>query len=300
MHVSGKITHSFYCFLKIRGFDVSKLFELTTLEMEFLKDPSQWMDIAEVESFLKKLDQEYSRHFVDQSFLIKVGHSCLELNAWGELDSVLKMKKSDLVFSQIPVFLSYFISNDFCVVSEKDENGLLSFKCNLSLEDYPFVTEYLQAILEALPVYSGKTRAEVKWIRDYIQIKWDNKNTQSSLFSVSADLNIKPELLTDFRKFLENIEKELYQQRQKITKKDEEIRHLKDQLLMRGLHLPEDISIAIQGIEKAILEFKSDMLLEIKEGPQNKSSLISNNSLSKLEIMLNDLTRLKEKLSIKS
>lgn len=300
MRVSGKVTHSFYCFLRHCGFDVSQLFEFTSLEMEFIKDPSQWMDITEVETFLKKLNQEYSRHFVDQSFLVKVGYACVELGAWGDLDSVLKMRKSDLVFSQIPVFLSYFISDEFSIVSERDEKQLLSLKCNLSLEDYPFLTEYLQAVLETLPMYSGKSRAKVKWIRDYIQIQWDSKNTQASLFPTApSSVNIKPELLSDFRNFLEKIEVDLYQQRQQIIKKDKEIRYLKDQLLMRGLALPEDLLVVIQQIEKTMLELKSTVFVEAKEGLENNNAVISENILSQLENLFTSLTHLREILNIK-
>ena len=300
MRVSGKITHSFYCFLRTRGFDVSRLFELTSLEMEFVKDPAQWMDIIEVESLLKKLDQEYSRHFIDQSFLIKVGHSCFELGAWGELDSVLKMRKAEMVFSHLPVFLSYFISDGFSLVSERDEPGFLGFKCNISSDDYPYVTEYLRAVLESLPVYAGKALAEVKWIRDYIQIKWDDENAQTSLFSSPSAINIKPELLSDFRQFLEKIEKELYYQRQQIREKDKEIRNLKDQLLMRGLALPEDISILLQQMEKSLLELKGFVFSEAQEEDQNEALLIQENLLSKMDSLLRSLTQLKEILNIKS
>ena len=108
MRLSGKVTHSFYCFLRIRGFDVSRLFEMTSLEMEFLKDPSQWMSLNQVESLLQKLNHEYSVHFVDQDFITTVGHSCFDLNAWGELDSVLKMRKAETYFFSFRCFFILF------------------------------------------------------------------------------------------------------------------------------------------------------------------------------------------------
>ncbi len=295
MRVSGKITHSFYCFLRIRGFDVSRLFELTSLEMEFLKDPSQWMNMNQVESLLNKLNHEYSVHFVDQDFLISVGHSCFELSAWGELDSVLKMKKTEPVFSNLPVFLSYFISDGFLLTSERNEPGFLSFKCNLSSEEYPFVTEYLRAVLEALPVYTNKPRAEVKWIRDYIQIKWEEETTQTSLFAESSDINIKPELLSDLRQFLEKIEKELYYQRQQIGEKNKEIRNLKDQLLMQGVPLPEDMAHLVRQMEQNLLEFKSFLFSE----KQEEELTVPPDLSSRLDSILTLLQQMKTILKIK-
>jgi len=268
MRVSGKITHSFYCFLKARGFDVSRLFELTSLEMEFLKDTSQWIDLDQVESLINKLDKEYSLHFVDQDFLISVGHSCFELGAWGELDSVLKMRKDAPVFSNLPVFMSYFISDGFSLITDRNESGFMSFKCNLSSEEYPCVTEYLRATLESLPVYANKDRAEVKWIRDYIQIKWEEDTHQVSLFAPHSEVNIKPELLTDLRYFLEKVEKELYHQRQQIVEKNQEIRKLKDQMLMQGISSSGEVKPLIQKMEQELLHLKD--FLSSKDNEQNR------------------------------
>ena len=301
MQVSGKITHSFYCFLRARGFDVSRLFELTSLEIEFLKNPIYWMDLDQVESFLKKLVHEYSSHFIDQDFLVSVGHSCFELNAWGELDSVLKMRKAKPVFSHLPVFLSYFISDGFSLTSERSEPGLYGFKCNLSSEDYPSVTEYLRAVLESLPVYAGKSRAEVKWIRDYIQVKWDEGDVQTSLFTAPSEINIKPELLKDLRIFLEKVEKELYYQRQQIGEKNKQIRNLKDQLLMQGMSLPEDVSSLFQLMEQSLLELKGVLLSKERESEStNEVSVDTVNLYSQVDSLFHFLSQLKEALNIKS
>ena len=288
MRVSGKITHSFYCFLRARGFDVSRLYELTSLEMEFLKDPSQWMSLVQVEAWLKKLQQEYSSHFVDQDFLIKVGHSCFELKAWGELDSVLKMRKSKDLFSHLPVFMSYFVSGGFSIVHERSEKGFLGFKCNLSSEEYPFVTEYLRAVLESLPVYSGKTPAEVQWIRRYIHIRWEEENRQTSFFSGSSNININPELLSDLKRFLEKVEKELYYQKKQIEEKDRQIRKLKDQLLMQGEAVPEDSAVLLQQVEQGLLELKKDFFSE--EGEEFRM-----NTPEKVDSLLQVLDQLKNK-----
>lgn len=301
MQVSGKITHSFYCFLRERGFDLSRLFELTSLEMEFLKDPSQWMELDQVESFLKKLVHEYSSHFIDKDFLISVGHSCFELNAWGELDSVLKMRKTEPVFSHLPLFLAYFISDEFSLVSERSESGLFGFKCNLSSDDYPAVTEYLRAVLEALPLYTGRPRTEVKWIRDYIQVKWEDEESQTSLFSTPSEMNIKPELLSDLRVFLEKVEKELYYQRQQIGEKDKEVRNLKDQLLMQGIPMPEDTSALLQQMEQHLLELKGMLFSKEREEKEKVDApLVLSNLYPKIDSLFHILTQLKEMINTKS
>ena len=283
MRVSGKITHSFYCFLQVRGFDESRFFELTDLEMEFLKDPSSWLDISKVDLLLKNLDQEYASHFVDKDFISCVGNSCFELSSWGELDSVLKMKKTKPLFSHLPVFLSYFISEGFSLSALKQTEGFLSYKSSLSSEEHPFVIEYLRSVLESLPLYSGGSKADVKWIRDYIQIKWeeDQESRQNLLFSAPLGVNLKPEILRDFRQFLEKIEKELYNNQQLIVKKNKEISSLKDQLIMQGLALPEEIEIRLKQIEEDI---KS-----IKQGAE-----LSSAPVDRWDSILRSVDRLKE------
>ena len=260
MRVSGKITHSFYCFLQAREFDISRLYALTDLEMEFLKDPTQWLPIEPVESFLKSLKNEYNKHFLDKNFLTTVGHSCFELGAWGDLDSVLKMQSNRPVFSNLPVFLSYFVSDGFFLIPDRNEPQFLSFKCSLSSEAFPFVTEYLRSTLETLPVYTGKNHAEVKWIRNYVQIEWEEKSSQASLFSEPLNTNIKPEILSDLKHFLEKVEKELYSQRQNMEEKDKQIRNLKDQLLLQGLPLSEDMAILLKKIQQDLLSLKESVV----------------------------------------
>ncbi len=233
MRVSGKITHSFYCFLRARGFDVSRFFELTSMEMEFLKDNSRWLPANQVESLLKRLCKEYAGYFVDQDFVVCVGHACFDLNSWGELDSVLKMKNTQPVFSHLPVLMSYFLEGFNWVVVE-NKPGFLSCRCNVSSEDYPLITEYLRAVVEVLPLYTREQTASVKWIRHYMEIRWE-ATSQTSLFKSDDHLHFKPELLRDFRHFLEKLEKEMYLQKERIKAQDREIAQLKDQLLSQNI-----------------------------------------------------------------
>lgn len=296
MRVSGKITHSFYCFLRLRGFDVSRFFELTTMEVEFLKDPSSWLNIAKVEKLLKALSDEYSAHFVDKDFIACVGQACFEMSAWGELDSVLKMKRPQPVFSNLPVFLSYFISEGFSLIDVKKERGFLSYKSSLSSEEYPFITEYLRTVLESLPLYTGQPKAEAKWIRDYIQIKWEeNPNEQQgSFFGGGLEVNLKPEILSDFRQFLEKVEKELYNNRQIILEKNRQISSLKDQFLLHGVALPDETEARIQQIEEELLSIQST-LSSIKTGSKEQQ-VVTDTLPEQLDSVLSSLQSLKELL----
>ena len=298
MRVSGKITHSFYCFLRLRGFDVSRFFELTTMEVEFLKDPSSWLNISKVEKLLKALSDEYSPHFVDKDFISCVGQACFEMAAWGELDSVLKMKRPQPVFSNLPVFLSYFISEGFSLIDIKKERGFLSYKASLSSEEYPFITEYLRTVLEALPLYTGQPKAEAKWIRDYIQIQWEENlnEQQGSFFGDGLEVNLKPEILSDFRQFLEKVEKELYNNRQIILEKDRKISVLKDQLLLHGVALPDETEARIQQIEQELLSIQS-ALSSIKTGSrEQEGSVVMDTLPEQLDSVLDSLQALKELL----
>lgn len=238
MRVSSKITRSFYYFLRARGFDVSRFFELTPLEVEFIKDSSRWLPAGKVESLLSSLSKEYAPYFIDQDFMTSVGHACFRLNAWGALDSVLKMKTDKPLFSHLSVFMSYFVEN--CHLIElKTERGKLSYQCNMSSEEYPFITGYLRAVLETLPLYTGKQLAMVKWIHHDIQIQWEDSQ-QTSLFQPGTDVHFKPNLLSDLRKFLDHLEKEMHLQKELLQAKDKEIARLKDLLLAQGIVPPEE------------------------------------------------------------
>ena len=155
------------------------------------------------------------------------------------------------------------------------------------------MTEYLRSALEILPVYTGKNKAEVKWIRNYIQIEWEDKDRQTSLFSDPLNINIKPEILKDLRHFLERVEKELYHQRQKIREKDKEIRNLQDQLLWQGIPPSENTD---KSHTIYIIKDLEQSLLALKE-----SAVFANKPLSqtdKIVDLLKILSQLKAKFKI--
>ena len=236
MRVSSKITRSFYYFLRARGFDVSRFFELTSLEVEFIKSASHWLPADKVESLLKGLSKEYASYFVDQDFMTSVGHACFRLNAWGALDSVLKMKTNKPLFNHLSVFMSYFVEN--CHLTEIERKiGKLSYQLNMSSEEYPFITGYLRAVLETLPLYTGEQLAAVKWIHHDIHIQWESSQ-QASLFHPEANVYFKPNLLNDLRKFLDHLEEQMHLQKELLQTKDKEIQRLKDLLLAQGVISP--------------------------------------------------------------
>ncbi len=288
MQVSGKIPHSFYRFLLGRGFDLSRFFELSSLDTEVIKNPSGWVDILSVEKMLKRLFQEYSSHFVDEDFIVCVGHSCFELKAWGELDSVLKMRGNQPVFSNLPVFLSYFLSEGFSIRDFKEERGLVQFKSNLSSEHYPFVTEYLRAVMESLPLYTSRGKAEVKWIRNYVQIQWLTQNPQGLLFPSHSYRSLNPEILKDLRFFLEKVEKQLYTHRELLNQKDKEIQKFKDQFLLQGLSLPEEVKSCLKDIHTALTNLQT-LIQHEKNFEKTKPLHQTDLALQRLEDLKNNL-----------
>ena len=259
MQVSAKVPHSFYRFLQNRSFDLFRLFEISPVEMELIKNPSGWLEARRVEQLLARLFQEYSPHFVEEDFIVCVGHSCFELKAWGELDSVLKMRGNQSVFSNLPVFLSYFLTGGFSIRELQEESGLLSFKSNLSSENHPFITEYLRAVMESLPLYTGRHKARAKWIRNYVQIQWSEGNPQGLLFKAPSSFNFKPELIRDFRLFLEKVEKELYQNQNRIKEKDRQIKKLKDQFLLQGMPPPGESLSCLKEIQEAVDQIQNQL-----------------------------------------
>ena len=80
MLFSGKITNSFLVFLDRHGIDSEKIFELTDLPTEFLREPSCWIPCQDVEKFIALMDREFGSTFQD-SLPKLVGHQCHELRS---------------------------------------------------------------------------------------------------------------------------------------------------------------------------------------------------------------------------
>lgn len=162
LKISGRVTNSFFRFLDQRYFDTSRFYELSSMEMHFIKDPSVWMEADLVENFLQELSDEFGRHFVDKELTTAVGHSALELGAWGELDHVLKLGPIFNIYHKLSDILQWFIS-PLHIDNIQYKYNLITCECELSSKDYPYIVEYLRAMLEALPTYKSEERTEVEW-----------------------------------------------------------------------------------------------------------------------------------------
>ena len=180
MQVSCKVSYSVIVHLEGQGAQLEPFFETSDSPVEFLKDPSCWLTIAEMESFLKDLAEYLS--FKDSEKLYReIGLINFELRAWGVLDSVLKMVESPKdIYDQPDRFLSYFLTPHPEMTVEKiSENKIL-----LQLQSQPEarnVMAYLIGAMEGLPHYMGKPTAQIaQATSSSFQITWSDD--QESLF----------------------------------------------------------------------------------------------------------------------
>ncbi|MBX3021554.1 MAG: hypothetical protein KF799_07745 [Bdellovibrionales bacterium] len=217
MLFSGKITNSFLVFLDRHGVDSEKIFELTDLPTEFLRDPSCWIPAQDAEKFIAGIDREFGSIF-HESLPTLVGHQCHTLRAWGVLDSVIKMmsKPQDL-FLQPHRFVSYFVSPAPPVGNVVRELESISFDLPISNQEFPFISEFIRSALEVLPVYLGRNQAQVEWRDTTIQISWSE--SQSDLLK-EEDLspNYKPELVQNLMQALEESQRQVEDLRNQLSR----------------------------------------------------------------------------------
>jgi hypothetical protein len=219
MLFSGKITNSFLVALDRHGLDSEKLFELTDLPAEFLREPSCWIPAQDVEKFLMAMDREFGPA-LHGSLPRLIGHECHELRAWGVLDSVIRMmQKPQDLFLQPHRFLSYFVSPAPPVGNVIREDEAISFDLPISNQEFPYVTEFLRSALEVLPCYLGRNQAVVKWRQTRITISWSE--SQSELLK-EEDLapNYKPELVQHMMQALEESQRQIEDLRNQLSVSD--------------------------------------------------------------------------------
>ena len=171
LKISGRVTNSFFRFLDQRYFDTSRFYELSNMEMHFIKDPSVWMEADLVENFLKELSEEFGRHFVDKELTTAVGHAALELGAWGELDHVLKLGPVFNIYQKLSDILQWFVS-PLHLDHIQYKYNLITCECELSSDDYPYLVEYMRSVLEVLPTYKSEAMTEVEWKGKCISIRY--------------------------------------------------------------------------------------------------------------------------------
>ena len=194
MLFSGKITNSFLVFLDRHGVDSEKIFELTDLPMEFLREPSCWIPAHDVEKFVSGLDRELSSTF-PEGLSTLVGHQCHQLRAWGVLDSVIKMmQKPQDLFLQPHRFLSYFVSPAPPVANVVRGLDSIRFDLPISNQEFPGVSEFIRCAFEILPAYLGRNPAQVKWSDTNIQVSW-SESQNDLLKDEELGHNYKPELV---------------------------------------------------------------------------------------------------------
>lgn len=229
MLFSCKITHSVLNYLDRRGEDLGALNDLCDWPTEFLRDPSSWLEAEKMENLLRVIDQEYGKDPRAEGALMElVGHFSKDLRSWGVLDSVLRMVQTPKdLFAQPERLLSYFISPAPPVGEMRRETSSVSFVLPVSEMQFPLVTSYLRAALEALPTYINKPMANVTWENSRVRIVW--LENQVSLFSEeqNADLSLHPELLRNILHNLETSQKELEEMKLALIEKENEIEKLR-------------------------------------------------------------------------
>ncbi len=220
MLFSGKITNSIILYLDRHSVDVQRLYELTELPSEFLREPSCWIPAQDVEKFFATVDREFGAVFHD-SLPKLVGHECHLLRSWGVLDSVIKMmQKPQDLFLQPHRFLSYFVSPAPPVANVVREAEKISFELPISNQEFPFVTEFLRGALEVLPCYLGRTQATVSWRQTRIEIGWQ-ESQHDLLKDDDMEPNYKPELVQNLMQALEESQRQIEDLRTQLSQSGE-------------------------------------------------------------------------------
>jgi hypothetical protein len=229
---SCKITHSVITFLDKRGEDLEALYDRCDWPAEFLRDSSSWLEADKMENLLKQIDTDYGRGpQSDENLMLAAGHQSKDLRAWGVLDSVLRMVQTPKdLFAQPERFLSYFISPAPPVGEVKRAHDSVSFVLPVSEMQFPYVTTYLRAALEALPTYIAKPMASVTWDNSRVSITWSEN--QVSLFgeAQATDISLHPELVSSILSNLESSQKDLEDVKRTLFARDQEIEILREQL----------------------------------------------------------------------
>ena len=234
---SCKITHSLITYLDRRGEDLHLLYEKCDWPMEFLRDPSSWLEAEKMENLLRLIEGDFNRADTEEGLIASVGRQCKDIRAWGVLDSVLRMVQTPKdLFAQPERFLSYFISPAPPIAELKRADDSVSFVLPVSELQFPFVTTYLKSALEALPTYINKPMASVKWEESRVRISWSER--QVSLFSETenTELSLHPELVRNILMNLESSQKELEAAKKALLEKDEEIAKFKQDHLALESH----------------------------------------------------------------
>ena len=254
--ISCKISHSLITFLDRRGEDLDAFYERCDWPSEFLRDPSSWLEADKMEALLKQIDLEYGRGpQVEEHVITEAGHQCKDLRSWGVLDSVLRMVQAPKdLFAQPERFLSYFISPAPPLGEIRREANSVSFVLPVSEMQFPFVTCYLRAALEALPSYINKPMANVTWDNSRVTIAWSDD--QASLFGEAqdVDLSLHPELMRNILFNLETSQKQLDELKRELIAKNIEIEQLRQKASTTPAPIQQPMPVLETGAPKKLGE----------------------------------------------
>ena len=178
-YFSGKITNSFFNFFERYELDTGRFFQMTRLEMDFIRDPLSWMDAEQVELLLRNIQRAYQPRFIDKDLLACVAHNAPDLKSWGELDraSLAFCDNSRDLYGKLDKILSFFVSPAPSVKILQDDEKLFVFKTDFNAALYPTVKDYLQSVFEILPVFLNEEQTEAHWDSGQVKIHYVEEKT---------------------------------------------------------------------------------------------------------------------------
>lgn len=178
MYFSGRITNSFFTFLNRYELDTSRFFEMTSLEIDLIRDPEFWMPAEQVELLLRNIQRAYQQRFIDKNLTVTVGHNAPHLDSWGGLEDALGFFDSPrALYEKIDKILGFFISPRVSIYEQEDDRDFFSFRTDFNRNKYPTVRDYLTAVLETLPVFLGGEQTEVEWKNETVKIYYVHEQT---------------------------------------------------------------------------------------------------------------------------
>lgn len=237
MLLSCKLSHLAIQFLERAGAGTETAFDAYGGPIEFLRDPTSWLESDQMERFLGATEAVVLDHWrtIDRPQseppLTAMGHLIHELRAWGVLDSVLRMVQTPRdLFSQPERLLSYFISPAPPIGNVRRGDSEVRFVLPVAPAQIPRTAALLKAALEALPGYINHPHAKVDWTESELTISWSEP--QSSLLAAEDERtrSFDPELVRTILNNLESSQRQIEEMKRELHERDEELRSLRSQI----------------------------------------------------------------------
>ncbi|MBT4760393.1 MAG: hypothetical protein HOO06_01735 [Bdellovibrionaceae bacterium] len=213
-----------------RGLDLDGLYELTNLNVEFLNDPTSWLDAHQMEDFLFQVNNNYSEF--NNELMLQAGEGCPNLKSWGVLDSVLKMMDgAEALFTQPDRIISYFISPAPQIQNLSRAPSSVSFEIPISSDEFPTTVNFLKAAFGSIPKYMGKSFAKVDWDETHIIIEYSGKQIEQLKTEMSQEQSdLSSETMDSMFQSLEDKQIEIERKNKALSLKDQELERLKQDL----------------------------------------------------------------------